>query len=107
MLNFSNQDRQAQTIAMHYAKRMSNQYALEVFLLTSDINTPAEAALITEFFWNMVDAAAEDEEQGSEIEGVIDLQYWMQRLMNILAGYMNKIGFGDKWVEISDSANGR
>jgi hypothetical protein len=109
MLNFSNQDHLAQKIAIHYARLMDNQYALDVFSLTVDVSTESEAEAITLCFWNMVDRAAEDEDQDQdkEIEGAVDLQYWMQRLMNILAGHMNQIGFGDIWVKASDASNGR
>lgn len=107
MLNFSNEDHLAQVIGLHYAVQLNNSYAQQVFGLKAYIKTPAEAEAITLFFWSMVDCAVEDEEQGKEIEGTVDLQLWMERLMNILMGYINRIGFGDVWAKTSDAANGR
>ena len=33
--------------------------------------------------------------------GEVDLQYWMERSMNI-SGYLDRIGYGDDWEQMSD-----
>ncbi len=33
-----------------------------------------------------------------------NLQFWMERLMNIISGYLEKIGRSDEWGKASDEA---
>lgn len=107
MLNFSEHNAPAQYIASHYARITGNDYALRVISQDADITTPEEAEEITRFYWAMVDLAVEDQEQGKEIEGATDLEFWMEKLLNILMGYLNRIGYGDNWAKVSDEVNGR
>jgi hypothetical protein len=31
-----------------------------------------------------------------------DLQHWMERSMNIISGYLERIGYQDEWDKVSD-----
>lgn len=54
------------------------------------------------FFWQMLEAAAEDCDNGTELLGEKDLQQWMERNMNIISGYLELIGYQDEWDRVSD-----
>jgi hypothetical protein len=107
MLNFSEDNRPAQKLALHYAQVLGDHYARQVFSLHTDIANPDEAEAITRFYWAMVDLAVADQEQDNEIEGVVNLEFWMEKLLNIVMGYVNRVGLGDSWSRVSDEINGR
>lgn len=50
----------------------------------------------------MLETAADDRDQGVEVLGEKDLQYWMERSMNIISGYLELIGYEQEWEQVSD-----
>lgn len=107
MIDFSEHDLPAQKIAIYYSKTLGNTFAQKVMSLDIDITSPEEAEEITKFYWAMVNLAVEDQEEDKEIEGFTDLEYWMEKLLNIVMGYINRIGLGEYWGKVSDEINGR
>jgi hypothetical protein len=107
MIKFSEHDVYAQKLAIHYANMLGDEYASRVMSLSAEISTQEEAENITRFYWAMVDLAVEDQEHGREIEGTTDLEFWMEKLLNIIMGYLNRIGFREQWAKTSDELNGR
>ena len=55
----------------------------------------------------MIDQAVDDQDEGIDIEGVSDLQFWMEKRMNIVMGYLKRIGMYHVWNDVSDEVNGR
>ncbi len=52
----------------------------------------------------MLDLSAQDEEKNTVILGEKSLQFWMERLMNIIGGYLQKIGYRYEWEKVCDDA---
>ena len=105
MISFSENDLYAKKLAIHYAKVLGNNYAEKILILSADITTPEDAEQITRFYWAMVDLAVKDQQQGKEIEGIVDLEHWMEKLLNIIMGYLNRVGLGEYWSKISNEIN--
>lgn len=107
MLTASQDDQAAIAIAQHYANKLGSDFAVKFFTMQSSVTSKCEAEYLVRFYWNMVDQAAEDQEQGVIVEGVSDLQFWMEKLMNIVLGYLKRVGMADVWNDVSDQVNGR
>ena len=107
MIEFTEHNLTAQKLALHYARKLSDDFAISVFSLSNDVTTPTEAEKITRFYWSMINLAVDDQENEKEIEGVVDLEYWMEKLLNLVMGYLNNVGLGEYWAKVSDEMNGR
>ena len=106
MINFTDINMRAKDIALYYANKMENELAIKLFSGYQEITTREEAIQITDFFWNMVDEASEDQENNIQIAGTYDLEFWMEKLMNITIGYFTRCGFKDVWTDESNRING-
>jgi len=102
MLDFSGKDQKAQQICLHYAKQLGAVDLIDVIECKSPIRSKQEALTLARFFWDMLEASAEDSENEIEVLGESNLQYWMERSMNIISGYLCRIGYEDEWEAISD-----
>lgn len=52
----------------------------------------------------MVDASIEDRDNKVEVLGEMELEYWMEKLLNIIGGYLGKIGYAEEWDKAVDEA---
>lgn len=104
MLDFSGKDQKAQQVCLHYADKLSAKGLIDILSCKAPITSKEEAVALSKFFWDMLDASAGDRDDGVEVLGERDLQYWMERNMNIFRGYLYKIGFGEEWEKICDEA---
>ena len=50
----------------------------------------------------MLEATAGELDQEVEVLGEKDLQYWMERSMNIISGYLEQIGYEQEWERVGD-----
>ncbi|OZG70141.1 hypothetical protein BTA51_27620 [Hahella sp. CCB-MM4] len=105
MMEFSEYQQPAKTIALHYASRAENSLASMVYGGQMDVRNAEEAKTLTEFFWSMSDDAAEDHAEDREISNQYDLEFWMEKLMNITIGYLTSLGYGDVWKDESFRIN--
>ena len=87
---------------LHYAKRMSDSTALGIFE-TGEVNSIEEAEYLSRFFWRMVDKSIEDEEQGMPPLHVESNEFWNEKLLYTISGYLEREGYEDVWSTISDS----
>ena len=106
MLNFTDKNMSAKEMALHYANKLKHNLAIETIHGNKDITTKEEAIELTDFFWSMTDEAVKDEQNNIEVVGVNNLQFWMEKLMNIFIGYLSRCGFKDEWVRESNRING-
>jgi len=97
MLKFSEDEINAQILAVHYAKKVGDKFVIEFMSSKTDILTPEQASRVTKVFWDMVDMSIEDNEKEISIEGVTDLEFWMYKLFNDVSGYVAKNGFKNQW----------
>ena len=102
MLDFSGKDQKAQQVCLHYAKQFGAENLIGIIHGKDSVGSKDEAIELSRFFWKMLEAAADDRDQGTEVLGETDLQYWMERSMNIISGYLDRIGYEDEWDKISD-----
>lgn len=107
MLEFMDYEAGAQVVAVHYAITLKNEFAYAVLTQKAEISSKKDAEALTRFYWEMVDQAVDDQENGTDIQGVSDLQFWMEKLLNIIMGYLKSIGMADVWNDVSDEVNGR
>ena len=102
MLDFSGKDQKAQEICLHYAKLLRADNLTDIIGCKNSVESKEEAIELSRFFWEMLEAAAGDRDQGVEVLGEKDLQHWMERSMNIISGYLERTGFEDEWDQVSD-----
>jgi len=104
MLDFSGGDEKAKQVMLHYASELKNSYIQSVLTNNVNVEDSSEARKLADFYWLMLDKSAEDKELGKVVLGESDLQYWMERLLNIVSGYLESMGYGKEWEQASDEA---
>lgn len=60
--------------------------------------------MLAYFFWQVVDAAARDREAGVLVVGERNVQPWVERLLNIVGGYLKNNGYEAEWEQVCDEA---
>ena len=103
MLDFSGSDEKAKVVMLHYAKQLKNSYIENLVTKEEDVSNIDEAKKLSIFYWQMLDSSALDKVEGNIVLGESDLQYWMERLLNIISGYLSTRGYESVWDEVSDS----
>ncbi|OZG75397.1 hypothetical protein BTA51_03195 [Hahella sp. CCB-MM4] len=101
MLKFSESAKNAQVLAIHYARKQGNSLAIEFMSSKIGISNAEEAEILTRAFWEIVDLAIEDNEKGLSVEGINDIEFWMHKLFNKVSGYMTLNGYEDQWDKIT------
>ena len=102
MLDFSGDDDKARRVAIHYAEEFDNSVVLEILKQPRGVKNKDEAILLSRFFWNVLDASARDREQGKVVLEETNLQHWVERLMNIIGGYLKGAGYESEWDAVCD-----
>jgi hypothetical protein len=87
---------------LYYAKQFNADPLIPILECEAAVSSKEEAQALSRFFWQMLDAAAEDRDNHVEVLGEKDLQRWMERSMNIISGYLERIGYHDEWDKVSD-----
>jgi hypothetical protein len=105
MMNFTEINKPAKHVALHYAQKLDNIFAADVIAGKKEISNKEEAVELTNFFWKMTDESVKDYENNVEVAGVKDLEHWMEKLMNIIIGYLTCCGFKDEWTRESNRIN--
>ncbi|MDG9666336.1 hypothetical protein ONV78_01230 [Hahella sp. CR1] len=101
MIEFSEHNRNAQALALHYARSLGDDYVVAVMSSQAEIATSEEALRVAACFWEMTDLAVEDDNAERTVDGIDDLQFWMYKLFNQVYGYLTKAGFIDEWKQAS------
>lgn len=104
MLDFSGNDQKAKQVCLHYAEKLKANDLLDVLECKVGIRSKQEAIALSQFFWDILEASAEDRDNGVEVLGETDLQFWMERIMNIISGYLINIGYEEEWEKVCDDA---
>lgn len=102
MLDLSGEDQKARQVFMHYAEQLRVDNLVPIIECKASVTSKEEADELSRFFWTMLDALADDRDKGIEVLGEADLQHWMGRSMNVISGYLNSIGYGEVWDQVSD-----
>ncbi len=104
MLDFSGNDQKTKLIAIHYAQSLGNGSVLQLLQNDGSVGEAKHAKSLTEFYWAMLDQSVQDKENNVVVLGEPDLQYWMERLLNIIGGYLEGVGYGEVWEQVCDDA---
>ena len=89
-------------IAMHYATQFANEEVRAIVTGKADIKSKDEATALCEFFWEMVDRAAKDTENKVIIAGEENIQFWVEKMFNIIHGHLDNIGYIEQWEKVCD-----
>ena len=73
-------------------------------LLKGHASDKHEALTLSQFFWAMLDVAADDQGQGIDILEKEGIDIWMEYLFHSLNGYFVSHGYEEQWDEGDDSA---
>ena len=104
MLDFSGGDEKAKQVMLYYADELGNCYVHNILTKSENVKDSDEARKLAIFYWEMLDKSAEDKESGKVVLGETDLQYWVERLLNIVSGYLESMGYEKEWEKASDKA---
>ncbi len=99
MLEFNENSYNSKVLAIHYANKIGDELLISFMSGQVDLRSGDEAAEIINGFWRMTDLAIRDNENGIEVQEITDIEFWMHKLFNKVAGYMTKNGFKEPWQE--------
>ncbi|WLQ16603.1 hypothetical protein O5O45_11795 [Hahella aquimaris] len=102
MIDFSGRDEHAREVMEHYAQRYGNPFIVSLSQSSASVATPAQATELAEFFWWMLDQSIADSEDGKLYD--VNAPFWVERLMTIISGYLNTLGFDQEWDSVCDQA---
>jgi len=102
MMNFNEHNQPAKKLVLHYAQQLDSDLAKAIVSGNSNLSSKKEAESLAYFFWQMTDQAVEDENENKIIEGISDLQHWLEKALYIFTGYFKKQGYEKEW---SDGCN--
>ncbi|WNO10600.1 hypothetical protein [Teredinibacter sp. KSP-S5-2] len=88
-------------IATYYAKKLHDDAVLSI-LKNGTVENSADAVRLSEFFWNMVDASIIDEQKDVALPWPEGAEYWNEKIMTSISGYLENAGYGSEWESISD-----
>ena len=85
----------------YYARKM-NAFEILKILDKGGVNSKEEATSLSEFFWNMVESSIDDEDNGIKLPWVEGAEFWNEKIMNTISGYLERSGYENIWDEVSD-----
>ncbi|MGN0920197.1 MAG: hypothetical protein ACI4NJ_00570 [Cellvibrio sp.] len=86
----------------YYAIKLDDQKALAI-LARKQVDNADEATYLSEFFWRMVDASIVDESNGLQLPWPEGAEFWNEKLMNSISGYLEQAGYQEQWEAVVDS----
>jgi len=75
---------------------------VDELLAGKPVETSDHATEVAEFFWSMVDKSIELEKQGKLDEFPEGAEFWNEKLMYSLSGYLERVGFEAEWEAVVD-----
>lgn len=84
-----------------FAKELNDDLALSI-LASDDALTKETATYLSMFFWRMVDCSIEFE-KNKKLPWPEGSEFWCEKLINSIGGYIERSGFADEWDEVLDS----
>ncbi|AWF82002.1 hypothetical protein BTJ40_14850 [Microbulbifer sp. A4B17] len=90
MMNFNKANQPAKTLVLHYAKQLRSEIAESVVSGNSNLGSKEEAKSLAYFFWEMTDQAVDDQKECKMVEGITDIQSWLEKALHIFRGYFKK-----------------
>lgn len=83
-------------ILRHYAKKMKRE-SIESILDSGCVAGKQQALLLSTFYWDMLDEAANDQGRGLPILESEGIAVWMEYIFHSLNGYLVSNGYEEQW----------
>jgi len=87
--------------AQYFAEKLNDDRAIEL-LNKREVKTSEDAIYLSRFFWKVVDKSIEDEKLGIELPWTEGAEFWNEKLMNSISGYLERVGYESEWDSIVD-----
>ena len=84
----------------HYAKLLKQEQLISL-IENNMINTAEEAIALAEFYWQIVDKCIEEEKLAEKAK---TNEYWNEKLLISISGFIERNGFEEQWDDVLDSA---
>ena len=85
----------------YFAKKLNDKRALEL-LDKGEVKNSDDAIYLSNFFWRMVDKSIEEEQSGIELPWPEGAEFWNEKLMNSISGYLQRAGYENEWDCVVD-----
>ncbi len=87
----------------YFAQLLADSQTLDI-IDRGSVENAEEAKCLSQFFWRMVDASIIEENKGTEFPWVESCEFWNEKLMNSIAGYLEQSGYEQQWEDEVDKA---
>lgn len=88
--------------ANYYADKLSDK-RVKAILSNLEVVDANEAIALSKFFWNMVRESIKDEEAGLKLQWDDGAEFWNEKLLQSISGYLERVGYEAEWDEITDA----
>ena len=102
MINYKLEEEEK--FAKYYAVKLEDSITVSI-LDSGEVRNSNEARHLSVFFWNMVEAAIEDEKQKLSASWTQSGQFLTEKLLQSISGYLSAAGYEKEWDEVSDEKN--
>lgn len=102
MIDF--QTREVKDFALFYAKKIGNPKAVKI-IERLEVTNIEEANCISNFFWDLVDAAIKERESDNAEKWDHGSEFLSEKVMYAISGYLERAGYENEWERISDLRN--
>lgn len=86
---------------LYYAQRL-NDTLTQTILNNGVVASDTEAEHLARFFWRMVDKSIEDEQQNIPLPWPENAEFWNEKTMRSISGYLERAGYEAIWERVSD-----
>ncbi|GAA6168241.1 hypothetical protein [Sessilibacter corallicola] len=83
----------------YHFKKMEEIRAKEI-LDSGMLSSPDDAEYLARYFWKMVDFSISEEKAGVELPWPESREFWNEKLMNSISGYIEAEGFEESWDKV-------
>lgn len=100
MLRFKSPEEK--TYITHFAEKMGDSKLVEI-IKTGAVKTEQDAEYLSLFFWQMVDQSIEDDIQKLPRLFIEPNEFWNEKIMYSIAGFLQQAGYEHIWETVSDA----
>ncbi|HEY6528241.1 MAG TPA: hypothetical protein VIZ65_06070 [Cellvibrionaceae bacterium] len=90
------------TYITHFAEKIGDSKLIQI-LEAGEVRSEQDAEYLSVFFWRMVDESIADEQQGIRPLFIESNEFWNEKIMYSISGYLRRAGFGHIWEKVSDT----
>lgn len=102
MINFKTDEEKL--FVQFYADKIGNEL-INTIVGSLSVRNSDEAIQLSHFFWDMVDAAIQDEKSKAETPWGQSSEFIAEKVMLAISGYLERAGYETEWGKVSDIRN--